>query len=150
FPRAALARGRRRAVRWATVFALALIAAWLWAGALPGQALLVIPVFYIWLWLIAGWSYRRRAFAVAGQCLILREGWWKIRTTYVLMEKVQSVNLAAGVFDRRWGHAHLSVDTAGGGSTGHSFALHWLASDTARALQEDIVARAARARFYWS
>ena len=68
----------------------------------------------------------------------------------VVMEKVQSVECASGIFDRRWQQAHLNVDTAGGNATGHRFALHWLARDTAQALQEEIVARAARARFSWS
>lgn len=150
FPRAALQRARRRAVRGALVLAAALLAAWKWTDDVPDEALFLLPVPLVWLWLTAGWSYQRRAFAMDGQRLVLREGWWKRRTTYVLMEKVQSVECAAGVFDRRWQQAHLSVDTAGGNATGHRFALHWLARDTAKALQDEIIARAARARFRWS
>lgn len=150
FPRAALARARRRGVRFATILTAALLAAWWWTEEVPDVALYAIPIPFVWFWVTAGWSYRRRAFAMDSQRLVLREGWWKRRTTYVLMEKVQSVELVAGVFDRRWRQAHLSVDTAGGNATGHHFALHWLAGDTARALQREIVSRAARARFRWS
>lgn len=150
FPRAALSRARWRALRFAAVLAAILIAAWWWTEEVPDAALYFIPLPFFWFWTTAGWSYWRRAFAIDAERLVLREGWWKRRTTYVLMEKVQSVELAAGVFDRRWQQAHLSVDTAGGHATGHHFALHWLARDTARALQREIVSRAARARFRWS
>ena len=150
FPRAALRRARRRAVRWGVLLAGILLAAWKWTDEVPDAALYALPIPLVWLWLTAGWSHRRRAFAMDRQRLVLQEGWWKRRTTYVLMEKVQSVECATGIFDRRWQQAHLHVDTAGGNATGHRFALHWLTCDTAQALQEEIVARAARARFRWS
>lgn len=150
FPRAALQRARRRALRGALVLAAVLVAAWKWMEGVPNEVLFLTPLPFVWLWMTAGWAYHRRAFAIDSQRLVLREGWWKHRTTYVLMEKVQSVECVAGVFDRRWQQAQLSVDTAGGDATGHRFLLRWLARDTAQALQDEIVARAARARFRWS
>ena len=150
FPRAALQRARRRALRHGLLAAAAIGAAAWWSEEVPDSALLLMPIPLILLWLSAAWAHRRRAFALDGGRLALREGWWRRRTSFLLMEKVQSVAVQDGLFDRRWRQASLLVDTASGHSTGHHFALRWLSRDLADALQAAIVERAAQARFRWS
>jgi putative membrane protein len=150
FPRAALHRARRKSIRIGVVLAAVLVLVWRYSDALPASSLWLAPLPLILLWWKAGFSHRHRAFALDGPRLALRDGWLTRRTSFLLMEKVQSVDLNHSFFDRRWRQANLHVDTAGGGSTGHRFALRQLAFDLAEALQAEIVQRAELARFRWS
>jgi putative membrane protein len=150
FPRAALHRARRQAVRIGVLLAVALVLVWRFTDELPDASLWLAPLPLIVLWWRAGFSHRHRAFALDGPRLALRDGWLTRRTSFLLMEKVQSVDVYHGFFDRRWRQASLYVDTAGGGSTGHDFELRRLAFDLAEALQTEIVQRAEQARFRWT
>lgn len=150
FPRAALHRARRQAFRVGVVLAVILVFAWSQIDELPDLALWFAPAPYLLLWWNAGFAHRHRAFALDGPRLALRDGWLTRRTSFLLMEKVQSVDVYHGYFDRRWRQASLYVDTAGGSSTGHDFELKRLQFDLAEALQVEIVQRAEQARFRWS
>jgi len=150
FPRAALHRARRQSIRVGVLLALALVLAWRFTDELPDAALWIMPMPFGVLWWRAGFSHRHRAFALDGPRLALRDGWLTRRTSFLLMEKVQSVDVYHSFFDRRWRQASLYVDTAGGGSTGHDFELRRLAFDLAEALQTEIVQRAEQARFRWT
>lgn len=150
FPRAALHRARRQALRIGVILAAILVLAWYYTDELPDSSLWLTPLPIALLWSKAGYSHRHRAFALDGQRLAFRDGWLTRRTSFLMMEKVQSVDISHGFFDRRWRQAHLDVDTAGGGSTGHYLSLQRLGIDLAEALQDEIVQRAESARFRWS
>ena len=150
FPRAALHRARRQAIRIGLILAAILVLAWHYIDELPDSSLWLTPLPMVLLWSKAGHSHRHRAFALDGQRLAFRDGWLTRRTSYLMMEKVQSVDISHSFFDRRWRQAHLDVDTAGGGSTGHYLSLQRLGIDLAEALQDEIVQRAENARFRWS
>jgi putative membrane protein len=150
FPRAALHRARRQSLRIGILLGVVLVLVWRFTDELPDAALWLTPVPLVVLWWRAGFSHRHRAFALDGARLALRDGWLTRRTSFLLMEKVQSVDVYHGYFDRRWRQASLYVDTAGGGSTGHDFELRRLAFELAEALQDEIVLRAEQARFRWT
>lgn len=150
FPRAALRRARRQALRIGFLAGVAIYLIWRFTEELPDTALWALPLPALLLWWRAGFTHSHKAFALDGPRLAIRDGWLTRRTSFLLMEKVQSVGLVQNYFDRRWQHANLSVDTAGGGSTGHRFAFRRLNSDLAHCLQAEIVQRAEHARFRWS
>ena len=150
FPRAALHRARRQAVRIGVILAAVLALVWRYTDELPDASLWLTPAPLVLLWWKAGFSHRHRAFALDGPRIALRDGWLTRRTSFMLMEKVQSVDLNHSFFDRRWRQASLHVDSAGGGSTGHQFSLQRLGFDLAEALQDEIVQRAENSRFRWS
>jgi putative membrane protein len=150
FPRAALHRARRQSIRIGVLLAGILVLVWRYTDELPDASLWLAPAPLLLLWWKAGFTHRHRAFALDGPRLALRDGWLTRRTSFLLMEKVQSVDVYHSFFDRRWRQASLYVDTAGGGSTGHAFELRRLGFDLAEALQVEIVRRAEQARFRWS
>lgn len=150
FPRAGLARGRRVAWRAGFLAAVALVLIGTLVDEAPAWLVWLAPLPGVVMWWAAGRAYRAKAYALDGARFILREGWWKRRTSYLLMEKVQSADVENGIFDRRWGQATLGVDTAAGKSTGHHFILSRLDRPLADALQAAIVRRADAARFRWS
>jgi putative membrane protein len=83
--------------------------------------LLLLPLFPLLLLLgpLRWLEWRRTAFAVAEEQLLLRTGWWKRRTLLLPLRNVQSVTLRETALTRRFGVAHLVVDIAGGSALGN-------------------------------
>ena len=83
------------------------------AGAAFVAALLaVIAVRFL------AWS--RTGYAVDGDRLLTRIGWWRRRITVLPARKIQSVDLRENFVSRLFGVASLQFGVAGGGMTGHS------------------------------
>jgi putative membrane protein len=84
-----------------------------WAGAAFVVALLAaIAVRFL------AWS--RTGYAIDGDRLLTRTGWWQRRVTVLPARKIQSVDLRESFVSRLFGVASLQFGVAGGGMTGHS------------------------------
>jgi len=114
---------------WGAVVALPLLAVLVW-GALRGA--------------------RRAGFALAEGVIAWRQGAFTTTTSITFDDKVQGVVLQESPFDRRHRHARLAVDTAGGlVRTLESVSIPYMRRERAEAVRDELVVRAARARFRW-
>lgn len=100
--------------------AAALIGAWLIAVALR------------WL------DWRRTAWALDGDRLLVRSGWWRRRTVILPIGKIQSIDLFESVFSRWFGIATLAFGVAGG-SAFSAHRLIGLRRETARTLRQQLL-----------
>ena len=82
-------------------------------GAAIAVALLVV-VATRWL------AWTRTGFAVDGERLLVRTGWWRRRISVLPASKIQSVDLRESFVSRLFGISVLQFGVAGGGMTGHS------------------------------
>jgi putative membrane protein len=126
-PRAFRRLARVRLIAMALLFApLAVGIGWQAAGLVvaSGAALLVASAWF---------DATRTAFAWSGEALIFRSGAWTRQTSLVRVARAQVVSMTQSPFDRRWGMATVSVDTAGS-SGGHAVAIPWLSDDVADSL----------------
>jgi putative membrane protein len=84
---------------------------------LAGAAIIVaLAVAVATRWL----AWTRTGYAVDGERLLIRTGWWKRRITILPARKIQSVDLRESFVSRAFGIAALQFGVAGGGLTGHS------------------------------
>jgi putative membrane protein len=65
-------------------------------------------------------AWTRTGYAIDGDRLLVRTGWWKRRITILPARKIQSVDLRESFVSRVFGIASLQFGVAGGGLTGHS------------------------------
>ena len=65
-------------------------------------------------------AWSRTGYAVDGDRLLTRTGWWQRRITVLPARKIQSVDLRESFISRLFGVASLQFGVAGGGMTGHS------------------------------
>ena len=65
-------------------------------------------------------AWTRTAYAVDGERLLIRTGWWKRRITILPARKIQSVDLRESFVSRAFGISALQFGVAGGGLSGHS------------------------------
>lgn len=148
FPKSSRRRSIRAAVRKGVLIGGAIVGALLWSPQ-GSWAFALAPLPLCWMLMVAFLEHRTRAYAWDGICFAFREGVFNRRTSFVVTEKVQSVSLGQGVFDRRWNHAQLLIDTAGAAQAGHSFRLRRMPKPVAEALKDRLLVRAERARFRW-
>ena len=86
-------------------------------------------------------AWRRAAYALDGDRLLVRTGWWRRRLTVLPMAKIQSIDLSENFISRLFGTARLRFGVAGGGIGGHSIpAIPRLA---ARQLRDQLLGSAA-------
>jgi putative membrane protein len=83
------------------------------AGAAFVVALLVVIAVRFLAW-------SRTGYAIDGDRLLTRTGWWQRRITVLPARKIQSVDLRESFVSRLFGVASLQFGVAGGGMTGHS------------------------------
>ena len=83
-------------------------------------------------------QFARTAFGVVYRSGILTR---KISLTF--FEKIQATTIAQTPFDRRWGMATLSVDTAAAGPADHAIEIKYLDADLARNEHHQILQAAA-------
>ena len=109
------------------------------AAILPGLvpvllvfAVLVLAVATRWL------AWRRTAYALDGDRLLMRSGWLRRRTIILPLRRIQSIDLSDSFFSRRFGVASLRFGVAGG----RGFSAHLIPaipSATARQLREQLL-----------
>lgn len=136
----------RRRLRWSIPLFASLIGAsavflnlWVTAG---------VAVFSLLSLMGTVRDFRLRAFAREADSLWYRSGWWKRQTSIVRDAKIQVVDQSDSPFDRRWGMAHVRVDTAGSG-TFNALNLRYLEGGKARTLSAELALGAAEREFRW-
>ena len=65
-------------------------------------------------------AWSRTGYAIDGERLLVRSGWWKRKITILPSRKIQSVDLRESFVSRLFGISALQFGVAGGGMTGHS------------------------------
>lgn len=84
-------------------------------------------------------AWRRFRYALDGDRLLIRSGWWNRRTLIVPLASIQSADVKENIISRRLGTASLAIGVASGrGFSGH--AIPALPRDTARALRDALLA----------
>jgi putative membrane protein len=91
------------------------------AMILPG----LIPILILFVLLLVAiavrWlDWRRMAYAVDGDRLLVRMGWWRRRLLVLPFAKIQSIDLIENFITRWFGTSSLRLGVAGGGVRGHS------------------------------
>lgn len=86
-------------------------------------------------------AWRRTAYALDGDRLLTRSGWWRRRLTILPLAKIQSVDLTENFIGRWFGIAALRFGVAGGGAGGHIIPA--IPSATARQLRKELLGSAA-------
>jgi uncharacterized membrane protein YdbT with pleckstrin-like domain len=143
--RAVGARARRRVWRESLRIGLAFLLPV--AFFAPGVALAVLPFLALWAWSYARGSARALGYALAGDRVAARAGWWWRHVSIARYAKVQAIRLDASPFDRRWGMASVAADTAGGGS--HRIRIPYLDAEDAGAVFRALVRETGRTAFRW-
>ena len=101
-----------------------------------GPPLLAVAGF-VALGLLRWFEWRHTAYALEGERLLIRSGWWSRRTLLLPLRNVQSVTLRESSWSRRFGIASLAVDVAGGRSGGQI--LPALPRDQARTIRSELL-----------
>jgi putative membrane protein len=86
-----------------------------------------------------GLAWRRYGFALEGDRLLVRSGWWRRRVTILPIRNLQSVDYVQMFIDRWFGTADLVIGVAGGGLTGHKISA--LPAQTARDIRAQLLSR---------
>lgn len=101
-------------------------------GALAFMAIGAVIAFR-WL------AWRRTAYALDGDRLLVRSGWWRRRLVILPLTSIQSVDLTENFISRRFDLSSLLIGVAGGsGFSAHGVPA--LPRETARALRAELLA----------
>ena len=84
-------------------------------------------------------AWRRYAYAIDGDRLLVRSGWWRRRLKILPLRNIQSVDYLQIFIDRWFGTANLVIGVAGGGLTGHG--IKALPAETAREIRTHLLSR---------
>jgi putative membrane protein len=82
-------------------------------------------------------AWRRYAYALDGDRLLVRSGWWRRRIKILPVRNIQSVDYVQLIVDRWFGTAALTIGVAGGGLTGHG--IKALPAKTAREIRTQLL-----------
>ena len=93
----------------------------------------VIAVAILVRWL----AWRRSAYALDRDRLLVRSGWWRRRLTILPTAKIQSIDLTENLVTRLFGTSALHFGVAGGGMGGHIIPA--IPSRTARELRDQLL-----------
>jgi putative membrane protein len=84
-------------------------------------------------------AWRRYAYAVDEDRLLVRSGWWRRRLKILPLKNVQSVDYQQNFIDRWFGAANILIGVAGGGPTTHG--IKALPAETARSIRDHLLSR---------
>lgn len=83
-------------------------------------------------------AWRRTSYALDGERLLVRRGWWRRRLLLLPLERLQSIDIKDNVIGRRLGISTLVFGVAGGSSvSAHSIPA--VPSETARKLRDQLL-----------
>ncbi|RKG95087.1 PH domain-containing protein [Corallococcus carmarthensis] len=102
----ALLRARIRAVGLSVLVAAP--ATWFW-GAWGAVAWLLLPAQLLGAW----FDWRFQGWFVTEALVVVRQGFWRRRTTVVQRARIQSVRARQGPLERGYGIGHVRIDVAG-------------------------------------
>ncbi len=99
------------------------------------------------------WLAHRNAacsgYALQGELVAVREGWWSRHWRFAELDKLQVLRLRRSPLDRRTGMATLWLDTSGAGSFAPPLRIRFLPVDDANALYAQLAAKVARRPLRW-
>lgn len=102
-----------------------------------------------WAGFVAWRNGQRAGYAVEGELVAVREGWWSRHWRFTELDKLQVLRVRRGPLDRAFGMATLWLDTAGAGSFAPPLRIRFLPLGEALALQAELGAKAARRPLRW-
>ncbi|RKG52281.1 hypothetical protein D7X30_34420 [Corallococcus sp. AB011P] len=102
----ALLRARIRAVGLSVLVAAP--ATWFW-GAGGAVAWLLLPAQLLGAW----FDWRFQGWLITEALVVVRQGFWRRRTTVVQRSRIQSVRARQGPLERGYGIGHVRIDVAG-------------------------------------
>ncbi|MFL6740152.1 MAG: PH domain-containing protein [Sphingomicrobium sp.] len=124
------------AIAVSPLFLAALVqAAFVWRLAIGYAIALVLVIGMRWL------AWRRTAYALDGERLLVKRGWWRRTLTILPIAKIQSIDLSENFITRWFGTARLTFGVAGGGLRGHSIPA--IPRGAARQLRDELLGFAA-------
>jgi putative membrane protein len=123
---------------------LATVATW-FLGPWGLLALLWLP----WSAYLARRHIRAAGYAVDGELVAVREGWWSRHWRFAELDKLQALSLTRNPLDRRCGTATLWLDTAGAGAMAPPLRIRFLPEAEARALHAQLSRTLARRPLRW-
>jgi putative membrane protein len=85
-------------------------------------------------------AWRRIAYALDGERLLMRSGWWRRRLVILPKSRIQSIDYTETFVTRRFGTATLQFGVAGGSAATHLIPA--IPSAAARALRDDLLGSA--------
>ena len=113
-------------------------------GGLTGL-LILLPGIWLAIRTSRSMKYSRTSFGVAYRSGILLK-----QLSFTFFERLQSIQLQQSPFDRRWGMATLSVDTAAAGPAGHVISVPYMDEKFAREEFRQLKQAAANHRPTWN
>ena len=140
-------RAFRRKLKSEVLFALlvtllsALVLRW-WAFAL-------LPGLLAWAFASARLYVRHLGWAVSGDAVLFRSGWFWRQVSVAPFAKIQAVSLHESPFDRRAAMARVRVDTAGAKKASHRVDIPYLPRETALSLCRLLSTEAGGTAFRW-
>ncbi|RKI01903.1 PH domain-containing protein [Corallococcus sp. AB038B] len=102
----ALLRARIRAVGLSVLVAAP--ATWFW-GAWGATAWLLLPAQLLGAW----FDWRFQGWLITEALVVVRQGFWRRRTTVVQRSRIQSARAIQGPLERGYGIGHVRIDVAG-------------------------------------
>ena len=136
-------RFMRRATIWTAILSIpVLIFAKLWG-------LLVIPVLLGYFIARARLYLAFTRYALTDDAILFKSGWWTQRMSIVRFGKIQAVEFVQSWFDKRYGMASVSLDTAGAGRVGHKIDIRYLEAAHAKGMMARLEDEAAGTDFRW-
>jgi putative membrane protein len=82
-------------------------------------------------------SWGRTGYALDGDRLLIRKGWWRSRILILPLDRIQSIDVVESLASRWFGVASLVFGVAGGGVGGHR--LPAIRRETARELRRELL-----------
>jgi len=82
-------------------------------------------------------AWKRTAYALDGDRLLVRTGWWRRRLLVLPFARIQSADVTENFVSRRFGTANLKLGVAGGAMAGEIIPA--IPSATARQLREQML-----------
>jgi putative membrane protein len=136
-----------------------------WRLAIPGVfvALGLAGVlafnFGTWGWLGLAWlpwscwlahrNAARSGYALQGELVAVREGWWSRHWRFAELDKLQVLRIRRSPLDRRTGMATLWLDTSGAGTFAPPLRIRFLPVHEAQALHARLATEVARRPLRW-
>lgn len=105
-----------------------------------------LPLFVLW----SRRHLKILAYANVDDGFAFRSGVWTRKTSVTFFDRIQTLEVKETLFDRRWGMATLSIDTAAAGPADHDIQISMLESRQAKTEFESLAAQSARAKIVWN
>lgn len=124
-----------------------LAAVWLgWNAGVGGLLVLGLAPLVL---LYARGYFRYTGWAVSSTAVAFRSGWLVKSQSVVRYPKIQVVGVSRNPFDRRWGMATVTADTAGADLTGHGVQIRFLEEEAAQELRDLLEEKTRATAFVW-